>query len=196
MPLPDIQLDDRTFESLVSDARRLIPGYTPEWTDLNESDPGITLVQLFAWLEEMLIWRLNQVPEKNYVEFLKLIGIELSPPAPARADLTFTLTIAGAPRPGLPDFSVQIPAGTQVSTSTPDASGPVIFETDTDLNAVGATLQALQSFDSAKYLLLDQSNGLDGKFFLPFGPKPQAAAALYLGFDRIFPLGTPSSSPP
>jgi predicted phage baseplate assembly protein len=196
MPLPDIQLDDRTFETLVSDARRRIPGYTPEWTDLNESDPGITLVQLFAWLEEMLLWRLNRVPEKNYVEFLRLIGIELSPPAPATVDLTFTLTIAGTPRPGLPDFSVQIPAGTKVSTSDSDSDGPVIFETDGDLNAVGVTLKALQSFDGAKFQLLDQANGIADKYYFPFGPQPQAAAALYLGFDRIFPAGTPSSSSP
>ena len=67
MALPDIKLDDRTFEQLVAEAKRRIPGYTPEWTDLNDSDPGMTLVQLFAWLSEMIIWRLNRVPEKNFV---------------------------------------------------------------------------------------------------------------------------------
>ena len=61
MPLPDIQLDDRRFEELFKDAQRRIPRYTPEWTDLNDSDPGITLVQLFAWLAEMLLYRLNRV---------------------------------------------------------------------------------------------------------------------------------------
>ena len=70
MAFPDITLDDRTFEQLVAEAKRRIPGYTPEWTDLNDSDPGITLVQLFAWLSEMIIWRLNRVPEKNFVSFL------------------------------------------------------------------------------------------------------------------------------
>ena len=49
MALPDIKLDDRTFEQLVAEAKRRIPGYTPEWTDLNDTDPGLTLVQLFAW---------------------------------------------------------------------------------------------------------------------------------------------------
>ena len=48
MPLPDIQLDDRTFEDLVAEAIRRIPSYTSEWTDFNQSDPGIALVQLFA----------------------------------------------------------------------------------------------------------------------------------------------------
>ena len=50
MPLPDIQLDNRTFEQLATELRRRIPAYTPEWTDHNDSDPGITLLQLFSWL--------------------------------------------------------------------------------------------------------------------------------------------------
>jgi predicted phage baseplate assembly protein len=188
MPLPDIKLDDRSFETLVSDARRRIPGYTPEWTDFNESDPGITLVQLFAWLEEMILWRLNRVPEKNYIEFLRLIGMELSPPAPANAELTFTLSVTGSPRNGLLDLVVPIPEGTKVSTNEQDVDGPVIFETDETLYAVGATLTKLQSFDGSQFRLLDQSNEIDGKFFYPFGlTKPQRTAAFYLGFDRIFP---------
>jgi hypothetical protein len=199
MPLPDIQLDDRTFETLVSDARRRIPAYTPEWTDFNESDPGITLLQLFAWLEEMMLWRLNRVPEKNYIEFLKLIGIELGPPAPAKAELTFTLSTAGAPRPGLPEKAVRIPAGTKVSTSESDADGPVIFETDESFYAVGAALTAIQSFDGAQFKRLDQANKIEGKFFYPFGKNPQAGAAFYLGFDRSFPQPDdphPTDEPP
>ena len=92
MPLLDIQLDDRRFEELVQEAKRRIPRYTPEWTDLNDSDPGITLVQLFAWLTEMILYRLNKVPEKNFIKFLELVGMELNPPTPARAELTFKLS--------------------------------------------------------------------------------------------------------
>jgi predicted phage baseplate assembly protein len=192
MPLPDIQLDDRTFETLVADAKRRIPGYTPEWTDFNDSDPGITLVQLFAWLEEMILYRLNKVPDKNFIEFLKLIGIDLNPPTPAKGELTFHLSSPGPTSPpGSPPNSealvVTVPQGTEVTTSQPDASGPIIFETDQPLNAVGATLQALQSFDGALFQLVDQSNAINGQFFYPFGPKPQPQAAFYLGFDRSFP---------
>ncbi|MBV8281689.1 MAG: putative baseplate assembly protein, partial [Candidatus Eremiobacteraeota bacterium] len=97
MPLPDIQLDDRTFDQLVADAMRRIPAFTPEWTDLNDSDPGVTLVQLFAWLQEMILWRLNQVPDKNFIEFLKLIGIELTQPTPAKGELTFSLSTPTPP---------------------------------------------------------------------------------------------------
>src|SRR5271166_1455615 len=192
MPLPDIQLDDRTFETLVADAKRRIPGYTPEWTDFNDSDPGITLVQLFAWLEEMILYRLNKVPDKNFVEFLKLIGIELNPPTPATGELTFHLSSPGPTSPpGSPPNTdalvALVPQGTEVSTTQPDADGPIIFETDLPISVVGATLQALQSFDGALFKLVDQSNAIDGQFFYPFGPLPQAQAAFYLGFDRSFP---------
>jgi predicted phage baseplate assembly protein len=193
MPFPDIQLDDRNFERLVADARRRIPGYTPEWTDLNDSDPGITLVQLFAWLEEMILWRLNRVPEKNYIEFLKLIGIEREPPAPAKTELTFHLATSGQQSsadssPETDTLVVMIPQCTKVAATEADADGPVIFETDKELNVVAATLRALQSFDGAIFLqCLDVSNAMSEPSFYPFGPQPQAAAAFYLGFDRSFP---------
>jgi predicted phage baseplate assembly protein len=182
MPFPDIQLDDRTFETLVTEAKRRIPGYTPEWTDLNESDPGVTLLQLFAWLEEMILWRLNRVPEKNFIEFLKLIGIELAPPAPAKTQLTFALS---TPEP--PNGYVLIPQGTKISPTEQIGDRPVIFQTDDNLYAVGGKLKALQSFDGARFKLLEQANGMDGKYYLPFDEHPQPESAFYLGFDRAFP---------
>jgi predicted phage baseplate assembly protein len=177
MPLPDIQLDDRRFEELVQEAKRRIPRYTPEWTDLNDSDPGITLVQLFAWLTEMILYRLNKVPEKNFVKFLELVGMELNPPTPARAELTFKLSakdLAG----------VLIPRGTKVGLAEQTDGGPVVFETDDNLYAVGAELTQVQSFDGAQYQLLTEANRVAGKIFPAFGKRPRKDAALYLGFDR------------
>ncbi len=78
-------LDDRTWSDLVSDVVALIPQYAPQWTNQSPSDVGITLVELFAWLVEGLTYRLNQVPNKNYVAFLNMLGIERLPPDPARA---------------------------------------------------------------------------------------------------------------
>ena len=88
MPLQAPKLDDRTFEQIVSEAKTLIPRYTQAWTDYNESDPGITLIQLFAWMTDMLLYRLNQVPELNYIKFLELLGIKPRPAQPARAEPT------------------------------------------------------------------------------------------------------------
>ena len=92
MPLQDLNLDDRQFVDLYNEALRRIPAYTPEWTDYNDSDPGITFLQLAAYLQEILIYRLNQVPLKNYQKFMELVGLNLLKSAPAHADLTFTLS--------------------------------------------------------------------------------------------------------
>src|ERR1700694_2400202 len=107
MPLEAPRLDDRTFEDLVREARRRIPLYTPEWTDHNLSDPGITLIELFSWLIDIMLYRLNRVPERHYIKFMELIGIKLREPTAAKTEITFWLS---APQP----LDVTIPLGTEV----------------------------------------------------------------------------------
>ena len=81
MPLPLPNLDDRTYADLVAEMRSLIPSEFPEWTDHNPSDTGIVLIELLAWLTEMVLYRVNQVPNKNYETFLKLLnGADSIPP--------------------------------------------------------------------------------------------------------------------
>ena len=70
MALQTANLDDRTFQEIVSEVRSKIPLYCPKWTDYNLSDPGITLIEMFAWIADILLYRLNRVPEKNYIKFL------------------------------------------------------------------------------------------------------------------------------
>ena len=82
MSLPSPNLDDRTFQEIVDEVKRQIGRRCPEWTDHNVSDPGVTLIELFAWMTEMALYRMNQVPEKNYLRFLEMLGISLEPPAP------------------------------------------------------------------------------------------------------------------
>jgi hypothetical protein len=80
MPIKLPNLDDRTFADLLAEAHTLIPVHAPEWTNHNESDPGITLVELFAYLTEMQIYRLNRVTDANVCAFLKLIdGVQREP---------------------------------------------------------------------------------------------------------------------
>ena len=91
MRLPEIQLDDRRFQDLVSEARLKITRSCPEWTEHNVSDPGITLIELFAWMTEMTIYRLNRVPDKLHVSLLELLGIRLDGPSAAQTSLRFRL---------------------------------------------------------------------------------------------------------
>lgn len=73
MPISLPNLDDRRYDDLVDEALALIHVYAPEWTNHNASDPGITLIELFAYLTEILIYRLNRVTVENRVAFLNLI---------------------------------------------------------------------------------------------------------------------------
>ena len=59
------QLDTRSYQDLVDEALARIPIHNPEWTNFNESDPGVTLIELFAFLTESLLYRANQIPERN-----------------------------------------------------------------------------------------------------------------------------------
>jgi hypothetical protein len=84
MPLQLPNLDDRRYADLVAEARRLIPVHDPDWTNHNPSDPGITLVELFAYLTEMLLYRLDRVTAENQRKFLRLLN---GPDQPPGADL-------------------------------------------------------------------------------------------------------------
>src|ERR1700675_610593 len=125
MPLDAPNLDTRTFEVLLRDAKLRIPRYNPGWTDFNESDPGITLVQLFAWFTDLMFAQFNQIPERNYIKFLQLMGLELRPAQPATAHLTFNAT-PGAQVDPVPQF-------TQVVAQPAGGGNPLIFETDAGL---------------------------------------------------------------
>ena len=182
MPLTAPNLDDRQFADIVAEAKTLIPRYAPEWTNFNESDPGITLIELFAWMTEILAYRMNQVPDLNYIKFLQLIGIELQPAQPARAEVTFTLS-----RPDID--SVIVPQGTQVAAAS-GSGQPIVFETDQSLIAIGAVLAAVQTFDGFGYTVQTNKNGNVGQWFYPFGQKPQIGSALLLGFSS--PIALPS----
>lgn len=83
-------LDARTFEQLRNELVARIPVYAPEWTDHNASDPGITLLELYAYLGENLLFRFNQIPEATFIEFLRLLQIPQRAAEPARSLLTFT----------------------------------------------------------------------------------------------------------
>ncbi len=90
MPLTVPKLDDRNFDELVREAVVRIPVHTPEWNNFNDSDPGMTLVQLFAFMTENLLYRSNRIPENNRRKFLTLLGIGLLPKTSGRGLVSFS----------------------------------------------------------------------------------------------------------
>ena len=90
MPLTIPTLDDRRYQDLLDEALARIPVHNPEWTNFNKSDPGVTLIEVFAFLTETLLYRSNQIPERNRKKFLSLLGVPLQPASPARGLVTFS----------------------------------------------------------------------------------------------------------
>ena len=108
MTIPIPVLDDRSFDQLVAEAKARIPVHTPEWTNLNDADPGITIIELFAFLTENLLYRSNRIPEANRVKFLTMLGVSLQPATPGTGLVAFS-NDRGPLSPPL-----AVPAGTEV----------------------------------------------------------------------------------
>jgi len=176
--IPTPKLDDRTYADIIAEAIRLIPRYCPEWTNHNPSDPGITILELCSWMTELILYRLNKVPEKNYLTFLDMLGIKLQPAQPARALLTFKLA-DGVERQ-------TIRRGLQVSTPQADEEDAVLFETQRDLTVISANLDRCFSYfdeaysDNSPYLQGERTEG-----FLSFAGAERVDRFIYLGDERL-----------
>ncbi|MEA2080027.1 MAG: hypothetical protein U9P00_09260, partial [Pseudomonadota bacterium] len=79
MPLPEPITQPLRYQEILSEAVRRVPVHNPEWTNLSDSDPGMTLLQLFAFMTENLAYRADRIPERNRQKFLRLLGVELMP---------------------------------------------------------------------------------------------------------------------
>jgi predicted phage baseplate assembly protein len=179
MTLPAPNLDDLRFQQdLVDEARKRIIHYCPEWTEYNLSDPGITLIELFAWMTEMLAYRLNRVPEKNYLKFLEMLGMQLMPANSARTELTFWLS-AGLPLTPESDQTVVVPQGTEVRSELTDEE--VLFTADHDLEIFPPLLQHVRKEPEFSRNFLPR---LGLETFFPFDERlPSEGDTFYLGFD-------------
>lgn len=185
MSLPKPILDDRQFQSIVDEAKKRIPHYSPEWTDHNVSDPGVTLIELLAWMTEIILYRLNQVPDLHFIKFMEMLGIQLQEPHPAHTNVTFWLT---APQ----QAPVLIPRGTEVSTTQTEMHSPIVFTTDGEF--------AIQVPDWQTFLLRTMTEDgrhrfreestrrvmgafyADGEGLPAFSARPRVGDALYFGF--------------
>jgi predicted phage baseplate assembly protein len=193
MPLVAPDLDSRTFEQLVTEVRKRIPSLTPEWTDLNESDPGVTLAQLFAFMSEQLLFQINQVPDKGLITFLRMVGAELHPATPAVADVTLTNTDLSNTTPMLP-----IDAATQISTTAPPPGEkiPISFETVAAFSLLNGSMVDLVSCDcDGSFRSLRAANDALPSTFRPFDDALTGREAVFFVFElndpaALWPEGT------
>lgn len=189
MALPSPHLDDRPFQMLVDDAKRKIALRCPEWTEHNVSDPGITLIELFASMFEMTLYRVNQVPELHQVRFLELLGLGLEPPHAAQTELRFRLS---APLANT-DQEVRLPARiTQAGTPRTEDMESIEFVTDVKVVLRSPELRAVLAIAadadlanpaSAKALALREVEGRDAsQGFSVYSSVPKAGDGIYFGF--------------
>jgi predicted phage baseplate assembly protein len=182
MALPIPNLDDRRFQDLVNESKRMVQQKCPEWTDHNVHDPGVTLIELFAWMTEQVIFRLNRVPDRNYVKFLELIGVHLFPPTAARAPITFWLSGA------IPD-TVRIPAGTTVATLRTETEDSINFTTAEALDIIPCSMQDVATIASGTSASpVWRRDALErGQAFACFSRVPVAGDTLLVGLSDAVP---------
>ena len=190
----DIKLDDRSFDEIREEAISHIVDHCPEWTNHNASDPGITLVELFAYMTEMTQYKLNRVPQKNYLAFLDLLGIKQRLPVPGKSRVQFELS-TGYQIDASAKNTVFIKAGSSLSSEGDDENEALSYETSQDLYASNAKLVNLyaKSFDEArqKSKILDYSQNIElTKPFYPFSSdgKSDNRAEIYLYCDDFSAL--------
>ena len=182
MSLPVPNLDDLRFQAdLVDEARRRIIRYCPEWTDYNLSDPGITLIELFAWMTELLVYRLNRVPDRNYLKFLELMGVQMQPASAARVELTFLLS---APFPIMPedDTVAIVPQGLEVMTRPTEEEEAIIFTTNERLVIAPPQLTQLRRETDFHKNYLPRLAVEPCPVFSQ--PRPREGDTFYMGFDE------------
>ena len=175
MALVTRNLDDRTFQDIVDEAKKKINLYCPEWTDHNVSDPGVTLIELFSWMFEMAIYRLNQVPDKHYTKLMELLGIYLKEPLPSSVPITFWLS---APQPN----RVHIPQGVEATTARVEGVEPVVFTTDEAFDVEVPILTHILTRRGGQYLPVNVKRIRQP--FRAFGDVPQDGDAVYFGFEQ------------
>ena len=185
------KIDQRSYEDIVEQTEQLAQQFTnwkansenPENPD--KTDAGGALIRIFARMVNLISNRLNQVPEKNFLAFLDLIGGQLKPPQPAKVPLTFYLA-EGSPVDAL------VPAHTQASAPPAEGSDEeIVFETDRELVVTTAQLQGVfviqPSTDQYSNRTLEATGQKDNDF-LVFEGNQAIEHSLYINCPEIFSL--------
>ena len=180
MTLPAPNLDDRGFQDLVDEAKRLVQLRNPNWTDHNVADPGVTLIETFAYMTDQLIYRLNRVPDLHYIKFLELLGEKMIPPGAATTRLEFLLSVAQ-------EVDLVIPKGTLVSTPRTTPAPPVTFSTVRDLTIPTLAVAHVLTKQADGPFEAHQEDRAMRRNFEAFGSMPQESDALYIGMTQAAP---------
>jgi len=175
-------LDDRRWADLVEEGRALIPVYGGEWTDHNAHDPGITVMELLAFIAEMNIFEQNQITDRHKRKFLELIGVVPQPPRAARAVVSLSLANGASPLP--------LPAGVEFAGN--DLAGvETRFRSLDPMTVVAGGIAGVQFRDAAGFRSLNVAWS-HGNPIQPFGASPTPGAEFYIALTAPLPPGVPA----
>lgn len=171
-PEPELVPADR--RRIAAEVKGRAPAYTPEWTNRQQSDPGVALVQLFAELAESVCKRVDLLPRKSLIEFLNVAGSSPHWATPAEALVEFKVS-DGAPR------SIQIPAGFQLGARPATGEGDmVVFETEFSIFAAPSKIEKIYVQEGGLFAEVDPKGETP---FRAFGTRPKAGRALLVGLS-------------
>ena len=165
-----------SFEQLVAIARKKIPLYSKTWSDFNESNPGITFLELFAWLADYQIYSLKKITEKNYIRFLKLLGTSIQLAKPSKIDLMVLVENNGL-------SLIEVDNGTRFITSGTE-NNKIIYESDEKVRLIPFIIKKVLShsdFDMEDVTPI--CSNVDGSYFYPFGKIPNIGNDFYIGLE-------------
>ena len=181
MSLPAPNLDDRRYQDLVDDAKRHVQRRCPSWTSHNVSDPGVTLIETFAYMVDQVLYRLNRVPDRLYVKFMELIGVRMLPGRAARAPVTFWLA---KPASG----PTEVPDGSEVATVRTTTQESISFWTTAPLVVVPCAFRAAVPLDgSGEPAGPVVTTFADGAELRCFSEVPNPDESLAIGLDAATP---------
>ncbi len=162
--------DDQTFKDIMEMAKRRIPVLYPQWTDMNEHDPGITILELFAWLKEMQQYHLNRITTQGYENMLALLGAVVSEPTAARTWIILPDIVQGS-----------LPLGMRF-----EAPGDIVFECRDSVTLNGFRIQDIYVNDGTGFRDVQDIIREPKLYCHPFGQNPvEGESSLYLGVDRL-----------
>lgn len=170
----ELNLNDEDFAALAEEAKNRIVSYYPQWTDYNYHDPGITILELFAFLKEIQLYRINFVGEKHKQKYLKLLGIQKRHMSPSRVQVKIqskkTLLL-----PGLTRFYAS-----QIGF---ESSQPKLLIAD-DIKC------CIYQEESGAGIVDRKQMGSDRALHIPvFGKAAERGSCFYIGFEEALPTG-------
>ena len=166
-------LDDQKYDDIVETARRKVMQIFPDWSNFNPSDPGLTILELFAWLKEMQQYHLNHISHIGVLSCLLLLGITPLKAAAAKVIAVFSKT--QPPQESPYTIAIGFPFA---------AEGGLVYETLSEVTIGDASIVSVWIDSGNGPAELSERAHTQGLLIEPFGPNESEDACLYIGFDK------------